>query len=157
VGMDNKTLVIYYTTFGSTGKVAHIIADKLQCEIKEIELVKPYSKVSSVTFGVVDSLRQKMPEIKNKILIDDYDTIYIGAPIWGYTVSIILKSFLKDMDFAGKKVVPFCTDDGNKGDYNEKMQELCKNADSFGECIEIQFSRKKSYEQLKKEVDQIME
>lgn len=154
---NTTTIVIYYTTFGSTKNVAKAIAERLDCNIKEIEIVKPYSKVSSVTIGVVNSMRQKLPEIKNRVDISEYDTVYIGAPIWGYTVSIVLKSFLNDMDFTGKKVIPFCTNDGQPGDYFEKMRELCINAESFGSDIEVRYTRKKTYEQIRREVNEIMD
>ena len=39
----------------------------------------------------------------------DYDTIYIGYPIWWYQEPMAIRSFLEEYDFSGKTVIPFCT------------------------------------------------
>ncbi len=150
----NNTLVVYYSVFGSTKTVAEVITKTVKADIKEIELVKPYSKVGAYTKGVIHSLHghEKLPEIKNTIDISTYDTIYIGAPVWNYTVNIALQSWLTQIDLSGKRVIPFCTNDGDLGDYFEKMSELCKKASVVEKGIEVTRARKKSLEDIQNEV-----
>ena len=45
--------------------------------------------------------------------MDEYDTLFVGTPIWGGHISTPVKSFLTSYDFAGKKILPFCTHGGS--------------------------------------------
>ncbi len=150
----SHTLVVYYSVFGSTKTVAEIIANQIDADIKEIELVKPYSKAGAYTMGAIHSIHghQKLPEIKNKIDITNYETIFVGAPVWNYTVNIALQSWLQQIDFTGKRVIPFCTNDGSRGDCFKKMAELCAKASVIEDGIEVTGARRKDYETLQKEV-----
>ena len=49
------------------------------------------------------------PEIKNKIDISKYDTIYLGYPIWWGTNPKIILTLLDTYDFTNKTIIPFCT------------------------------------------------
>jgi flavodoxin len=107
-----KSLVIFYSQSNTTRTLAQEIQKQLNCDIAEIECVEPYTG----DFGQVIQRWQKeqnegvLPEIKplGKEL-KDYDVIFLGYPIWGGTYAIPVASFLKNTDFAGKKLVPFCT------------------------------------------------
>lgn len=151
--MEQKSIVIYYTTFGSTGKVANAIASCVGCKAVPIELVHPYSKAGAVTRGVVDSGVRRLPKIKSKIDISHYDTVYLGTPVWGWTVSVVMQSFLKDLDLSGKTVIPFCTDDGQPGNFEKDMRSLCEAAASIGSLIEVQYARKKTQSEINAEVE----
>lgn len=56
------------------------------------------------------------PDIKNKINIADYETIYLGFPIWWYTAPRIINTFLESYDFTNKKVYLFATSGGSNLD-----------------------------------------
>jgi len=58
-------------------------------------------------------------EINN---LDDYDTVYIGFPIWYRGLPVLVAKFVKSFDFSGKKVVPFCTND--EGSFGTSILEL---------------------------------
>lgn len=50
------------------------------------------------------------PAIKNKVgNWDEYDTVFIGCPVWWWTAPMIINTFAESYDFKGKTVVPFCT------------------------------------------------
>lgn len=53
------------------------------------------------------------PEIANQIDVSNYDTIYLGYPIWCGDVLKIILTFLDNYDLSGKTVIPFCTSDGS--------------------------------------------
>jgi len=53
---------------------------------------------------------ESRPAISNTIEnLSDYDTIYIGYPIWWSSLPRIMNTFFDTYDFSGKTIVPFCT------------------------------------------------
>ena len=62
--------------------------------------------------------------------MDDYDTVYIGFPIWYRTYPRVVASFLDAYDFSNKKIRPFCTnDEGTFGISLLEMQSVLKGAE----------------------------
>ena len=82
------------------------------CEIKPI---KPYSDDYDL---VVDEYQnneraQETPEIeKLEIDLNEYDEIIVGSPVWWYTITPPIRTFLKENDLSGKIIVPFATNAG---------------------------------------------
>ena len=71
------------------------------------------------------------PEIASKRdNMYDYDTIFVGFPIWWYVVApTIIKTFLESYDLTGKTIIPFATSGGSgMGKTNEKLAPSCKGA-----------------------------
>jgi len=61
--------------------------------------------------------------------MDEYDTIFVGFPIWWYVAPTIINTFLESYDFAGKTIIPFATSGGSgMGKTNEKLQPSCPGA-----------------------------
>jgi len=60
--------------------------------------------------------------------MSSYDLILVGSPVWWYTVSTPVMSFLKQADFAGKKVSAFCTHEGGVGKFSPHFKEQAQNA-----------------------------
>lgn len=151
--MKKECLIVYYTCGGLTRKVATCIKEKTNGDIFEIELLKPYNKLTAYTIGMVHTHTGHLPEIKNKIDISKYDTVFLGTPIWAYTLTPALRSFINQYSLDGKRVIPFCTDGGNKGKYFEDLKKLCNEVEvSLGH--EFQFVNKKKDDELQKEVNQ---
>lgn len=124
--MNKKVLVVYYSLQGSARRVGDMISKVTNGDTFEIELVKPYTMITAGLLGSVQGRINKTVEIKNKLdNIEDYDTIFIGAPIWCYTLIPPILSFIKEYNLEGKIVVPFCTHAGNYGDYYEKFKANC--------------------------------
>jgi len=151
--MKKKNLIVYYTCSGLTKRVADLIKEKTNGDIFEIELEKPYTKLSAYTIGIVHTRNGHNPKIKNKIDITKYNNIFLGTPIWAYTLSPALRSFIVDHSLKGKTIIPFCTDGGNKGRYFEHMNNLCKDGEVLP-GLNISFVNKKSDEELKKLIDE---
>ena len=134
VTSNGKTLVVYYSASGSTEKVAKEIAQNLNADLFEIEPVDTYTSDdlnwtdsnSRVTREHNDeSLRDiklKNTKVSNW---DNYDTVLIGYPIWWGIAAWPVNNFVKDNDFTGKTVIPFCTSAssglGQSGELLEKM------------------------------------
>ena len=59
----------------------------------------------------------------------DYDTIFVGFPIWWYVAPTIINTFLESYDLTGKTIIPFATSGGsNIGKTNERLAPSCKGA-----------------------------
>ncbi len=118
IDTDKKILVVYYSATGSTKEVAKEISNNLNADIFEIEPKEVYtsedlnwnnsnSRVSREHND--ESLRNvelKTTKVDNW---DDYDTILIGYPIWWGIAAWPVNNFIKENDFTGKNVIPFCT------------------------------------------------
>jgi flavodoxin len=111
-GNKSRSLVVYYSQSGTTEKVANIIQKKTGADIERIETVNPYSGDMGAIAGAFMGERRdgKVRDLKPmKAKIADYDTLYIGYPIWAGTFAGPIHSLVKSNDFKGKVVVPFCT------------------------------------------------
>lgn len=116
----SKKLVAYFSASGVTGKAAKILAEAIGADLYEIKPEIPYSRAdldwtdkksrSSVEMNNPDS-RPKIADTDANIT--EYDTIFVGFPIWWYTAPTIIKTFLESYDFSGKAVVPFATSGGS--------------------------------------------
>lgn len=116
----SKKLVAYFSASGVTESVAKTLAKTIGADLYEIKPEIPYSKAdldwrdknsrSSVEMNNPDS----RPKIADKNAnIGEYDTIFVGFPIWWYTAPTIIKTFLESYDFGGKTIVPFATSGGS--------------------------------------------
>ena len=112
----NKRLVAYFSASGVTAKVAENLADANGADIFEIQPEVPYTKAdlnwmdkkSRSTIEMSDP--NSRPAIATKRdNMDEYDTIFVGFPIWWYIAPTIINTFLESYDFSGKTIVPFCT------------------------------------------------
>ena len=113
-----KTLVAYFSATGSTEKVAQYIADELNADIFAITPETPYSS-DDLDYNDDNSrvVREHNDKSKQTIALKQntpdnwtqYDTVFIGYPIWWGDAAWIVSSFVKANDFNGKTVIPFCT------------------------------------------------
>ena len=106
-----KMLILYYSQNGNTKAVAEELQAKLGADIEAIVPVIPYDGDFQATIerGRVE-LEGELPQIQ-PIAADlkKYDIIFLGYPVWFGTYAPPVGKLLQEYDFAGKKVVPFCT------------------------------------------------
>ena len=130
----NKVLVIYYSLTGTTRSIAAMIRKKTGGDVFQIETVRTYPAEYSATTeeakreletGDLPALKKKPPDMSS------YDLILVGSPVWWYTVSTPVMSFLRQADFAGRKVSAFCTHEGGIGKFFQHFEEQAKNAVVF--------------------------
>lgn len=80
-----------------------------------IDTAVEYPSTTIIDFAAEEQDRNDRPELLNHIEnLDDYDTIYIGYPIWWYDLPMAMYSFFDEYDFSGKTIVPFCTHNGSR-------------------------------------------
>ena len=125
-----KVLVVYYSLSGHTKDIAEQIADKTKGELFEINTKEVYSSPSVYMKSKKELSSKNYPKIDVDNLPDvsKYDVIFIGAPVWWYTMAPALYSYLQITDFKGKKVVPFSTQGSNYGKFFEDFAATIKNA-----------------------------
>jgi flavodoxin len=126
-----KMLIIYFSHTGNTKYIAEKIREKTGGDVFEIETVKTYpAEYSALTEEAKRELQAgDLPALKkNPPDMSSYDLILVGGPVWWYTVATPVMSFLRQADFAGKKVSAFCTHEGGIGKYFPHFKEQAKNA-----------------------------
>lgn len=108
----DKALVLYYSHTGTTEQVAMQLQQMVGADIEAIEVENPYTgSYNDVVMRAGEERRSgNLPKINPlKADLSKYDTIYLGYPIWYGTYAVPILSLLEEYDFAGKKVVTFCT------------------------------------------------
>ncbi|MBS5734745.1 MAG: NAD(P)H-dependent oxidoreductase [Clostridiales bacterium] len=131
-----KKLVAYFSASGVTKAAAERLAKAAAAELFEIKPAVPYTHAdldwtnkksrSSVEMSNPDS----RPEIAERLSnMGDYDTVFIGFPIWWYVAPTIINTFVESYDFSGKTIVPFATSGGSgMGKTVEVLKTLCPTA-----------------------------
>lgn len=115
---SGKTLVVYYSATGNTKAVAEMIAQETNGDLFEIE---PKDSYSDEDLDWTDSNSRVAREYENEDerhveLVsstvnhwEDYDTIFVGYPIWWGIAAWPVNAFIENNDFTNKTVIPFCT------------------------------------------------
>lgn len=107
-----KTLIVYFSwsSSGNTEKMANAIKERTGGDILRIEPAVAYPTDYNECGDVAKVERDEnaRPEITNlPESLDEYDTIFIGYPIWWHTAPMIIGTFLESYDLSGKEVYPF--------------------------------------------------
>ena len=131
-----KTLVAYFSASGVTERAAKEIAGAVDADLYEILPAQPYTdadldwtdKKSRSTAEMNDPACR--PEIAGTVEnMEQYDTVFIGFPIWWYVEPRIVDTFLESYDFSGKTVIPFATSGGSGiGGAEKSLREHCPKA-----------------------------
>lgn len=107
-----KTLIVYFSwsTSGNTEKMASYIQEQTNGDLFEIEPVNPYPTdyEECGDVALVERDENARPEIANlPDSIEEYDTIFIGYPIWWHTAPMIIGTFLENYDLSDVEIYPF--------------------------------------------------
>lgn len=123
ISAQNKTLVAYFSATGTTKKVASELAEVANAELHEIKPAQAYTnadldwhnKQSRSSVEMAD--KSSRPAITDNLTnMSDYQTVYVGFPIWWYTAPTIVNTFFESYDFKGKTVYLFATSGGSSID-----------------------------------------
>ena len=114
----SKKLVLYFSVYSTARAVAEEIARQTGADIMEIEPVVPYDSDRNHYNALAKLAKKEHDEdqrlaIKNAIPVQDYDTFFIGYPMWWYTFPMILYTLFDQYDFSGKTIIPFNTHMGS--------------------------------------------
>lgn len=131
-----RKLVAYFSATGVTAKVAELLSDAIGADLYSIEPEVPYTKAD---LDWTDKTSRSTVEMNNPTSrpsvreerdnMSDYDTIFLGFPIWWYVAPTIINTFLESYDLSGKTIIPFATSGGSgMGKTNEKLLPSCTGA-----------------------------
>lgn len=132
----SKKLVAYFSASGVTAKLAKRLANAVDADIFEIKPEKPYTTADldwtnkKSRSSVEMSDKSFRPAVAEKLdNIADYDTIYVGFPIWWYVAPTIINTFLEQYDLTGKTIIHFATSGSSRmGKTNSELAPSCKGA-----------------------------
>ncbi len=133
------TLVVYFSATGNTEEAAGYIASLTGGDLFELEPVEPYTSEdlnysddnSRVSLEYADeSLREVELAADTVENWNDYDTVFIGYPIWWGIAAWPVDNFIEANDFTGKTVIPFCTSSSSGlGQSGKLLAELAGTGD----------------------------
>ena len=132
----SRKLVAYFSASGVTAKVAEKLSEAIGADLYAIEPEVPYTKAD---LDWMDKKSRSTIEMNNPASrpaiagkrdnMNDYDTVFVGFPIWWYVAPTIINTFLESYDLTGKTIIPFATSGGSDmGKTNEKLRPSCKGA-----------------------------
>lgn len=135
----SNTLVVYFSGSGHTESVAGYISSQLGADIFELTPVNEYTE-DDLNWRDSDSRvnAEHEDESKRDIALvsatpenwGDYDTVFIGYPIWWGIAAWPVNNFVKGNDFSGKTVIPFCTSTSSGlGQSGELLAEIAGTGD----------------------------
>lgn len=132
----SRKLVAYFSATGVTAKVAENLSEAIGADIFEIEPAVAYTtpdldwrnKQSRSSIEMSDAASRPAISVKRDNM-DEYDTVFVGFPIWWYVAPTIINTFLESYDLTGKTIIPFATSGGSgMGKTNEKLLPSCQDA-----------------------------
>ena len=137
----SRKLVAYFSASGVTAKAAELLADAAGADMYQIEPAVEYTQAD---LNWMDKTSRSSVEMNNKKLrpamvdtdakIEEYDTIFLGFPIWWYVAPTIVNTFLEKYDFSGKKIILFATSGGSG--FGKTVEELEVSVSGDAQVIE---------------------
>lgn len=136
-----KTLVAYFSASGYTKNIAQKIANVTKSDIYEIKPKEPYTNQdlnwtdkNSRSSVEMNDLSYRPQMIEDDFSTDNYDTIFLGFPIWWYIAPTIINTFLEKHDLSGKRIILFATSGGSR--FGGTVQKLKPSVSDSTEIIE---------------------
>lgn len=136
-GFNDKSIVVYFSNplpgvdavagasitikdgqkYGSVQYMAEVIKEKTDSDIHRITVEEnhyPTVYRELADFANAEKADNARPKLTSSLTnLDDYDVIFLGTPIWWYTLPMPVFSFLDQYDLSGKKVIPFTAHEGS--------------------------------------------
>lgn len=152
ISANDKTLVVYFSRTGenynvgniekgNTHIIADMIAEKTNADMFEITTVNKYPETydDCTKAAKQEKDNNARPDIVGTVEnMEQYDTVFIGYPIWWSDMPMAVYTFLESYDFSGKTIIPFCTHEGSglSGTPNN-IQNACPSATVLTDAFEI--------------------
>lgn len=118
---------------GNTEIVAEMVQKAVGGDIFEVDREIPYpdNYNECVKEAKKEITNNERPKLKSYLdNLDKYDTIFVGYPSWCGTMPMVLFTFLEHYDLKGKKIIPFCTNEGSgMGNSEVDLKKICTGAD----------------------------
>lgn len=142
VNGDSKILVAYFSRSGNGQQMADWIAEETGGEIFRIVPQEAYgedfdSTAERAQTELNNEIRPKLSTHIDPDIMAQYDTIYLGFPIWWYDLPTPVWTFLEEYDLSGKTIIPFFSHNGSSGGANSinRVVELADGATVLTEDV----------------------
>ena len=115
-GQNHTPNGIHVLEKGNTAYAAEYIAQAVNADLFEIDTVKPYAEDyrECCKEAFAETKANARPEIREFLPdVSGYDTVFVCYPCWCGTAPMCVFTFLEHYDFAGKTIVPVCTNEGS--------------------------------------------
>ncbi|MCR5122592.1 MAG: flavodoxin [Ruminococcus sp.] len=141
----SKPLITFFSVGGTTAKVAKNLARQAGIAIFEIKPAEPYTDADIKWTNPLarcnkEKIGKKEIAIAEKISgFEEYDTVFIGFPIWYYGAPNIIADFIKAYDWSGKRIALFATSGGS--DIGKTAEKLLPFLNGKGEIVDSKLFR----------------
>lgn len=134
--MATKKLVVYFSWSGNLDRMAHRLAQVSGADLFRIERKKPYSKVYPVCAAAAKKEIEQNQQLElagDVPNFDQYDVVFVGYPVWWYTIPQPVRNFIERHDWTGKTVYTFNSHMGSgEGGTTAVVRGYAKGADVRG-------------------------
>ena len=128
----SKILIVFYSLTGNTKLIAETIAGTIGADILELKPIKELNAKSGMRYmwGGAQATMKKKPKLKDfSINPLEYDLIFLGTPVWAWTFSPPIRSFLSKFDLSGKKLALWTCSAGDGKKAMERFKEALNDMD----------------------------
>ena len=109
-----KTLIVYHSRTGYTRRVAHALAARLGADLDEIHIVQPMDGAIGYALCAIEAMTGLAPALRPmRKDLGDYDLVVVGTPVWFWSLSSPVRSWLERFGRRGKRFAFFCTMGGS--------------------------------------------
>ncbi|MDR1634041.1 MAG: flavodoxin [Bifidobacteriaceae bacterium] len=141
----SKALVASFSCNGATERLAEALAAAVGADTHRIEPAVPYTTADLDWHdpGSRSSVEMRDPSSRPQIAgpsidIGQYETLYLGSPIWWGLPPTIVNTFLESHDFSGKTVVPFVTSGSSGvGETDQRLRASCSNQTTLAPAVRL--------------------
>ena len=158
LNMNKKILIVYFSATGTTKKVAENLAKATGGDLYEIKPLQPYTRedldwTNDKSRSSVEMKNKKYrPEIvDDNFSVSEYDTFFLGFPIWWGVAPTVVNTFLEKHDFSNKTIILFATSGGSG--FGRTAFELKQSVSSSTKITEGILNNNPSVEYLKKWIE----
>ena len=144
-----KVLIVYYSLTGSTRFIAETLKDSIEADLLELKPIKELNPDKGTTYmwGGAQATMKKKPNLKPiEMKPLDYDLVIIGTPVWAWTITPPIRSFLSMFDLTDKKVALWTCSARTGNRAMGKFEKAMKNSDIIGK-IQFRFAQQNPLEQ----------
>ncbi len=116
ISLNAKTLVVYYSYTNNIEQIVNTLKNQITCDVVEIEPAEKGLDYAANGYAIgsalISAIRNSPDDAASypgidptDVNLDEYDSIFLGFPIWGGTYALPIASFLEDNNLDGKEVV----------------------------------------------------
>ena len=134
--MVNKILIVYYSLTGNTHLIAEAIKEQTGADIERLKPIKDLNSESGTRFfwgGMHAKMKQKPKLEPLKYDPNEYDLIFLGTPVWAWTLTPPIRSYLESNDLSSKALAIWNCAGGNGIKAMERLKKKLQNVKIAGE------------------------